>query len=189
MTRTGNCGLWRASAFDKRVRPANASCSARSLNYRPGLPPGLDLRQPGTPGQGRDCQAGRRPAHQLLSQRLIHQFLVDNDLDSHIARIKEMYRQQRTPWSPPSKSTSPKRSATAGRKGHVCVGHSAEGMSSVELLKEAINLKVAFVPGGACYVDGGGQNTMRLGYATSDEAKIREGIKRLAQAIMKQWRR
>jgi DNA-binding transcriptional MocR family regulator len=32
-------------------------------------------------------------------------------------------------------------------------------------------------------VDGGGHNTMRLSFSSSDEATIEEGIKRLAEAI------
>jgi len=42
---------------------------------------------------------------------------------------------------------------------------------------------VVFVPGRAFYVDGGGDNTLRLNFSNSDEEKIEEGIKRLAKVI------
>lgn len=58
-----------------------------------------------------------------------------------------------------------------------------EGLSSTELFERAIKDKVAFVPGQAFFIDGSGQNTLRLNYSSSDEARIEEGIRRLADAI------
>jgi 2-aminoadipate transaminase len=58
-----------------------------------------------------------------------------------------------------------------------------EGCSSMELLDMAIRDKVAFVPGRPFYVDGSGENTLRLNFSNSDEARIEEGIKRLGRSI------
>jgi 2-aminoadipate transaminase len=41
------------------------------------------------------------------------------------------------------------------------------------------------VPGNAFYVDGGGNNTLRLNFSNSDEEKIEEGIKLLAGVTKK----
>ncbi len=60
-----------------------------------------------------------------------------------------------------------------------------EEVDSVELLKEAVEEKVAFVPGTAFYADGTGHNTMRLTFATANPEMIEEGIKRLGKAIKK----
>lgn len=60
-----------------------------------------------------------------------------------------------------------------------------EGVDSVELLKEAVEEKVAFVPGTAFYADGTGHNTLRLTFATASPELIEEGIKRLGRAIKK----
>lgn len=60
-----------------------------------------------------------------------------------------------------------------------------EGVDSVELLKEAVEEKVAFVPGTAFYADGTGHNTLRLTFATASPEMIEEGIKRLGKAIKK----
>jgi 2-aminoadipate transaminase len=56
-------------------------------------------------------------------------------------------------------------------------------MSSVELFKEAVKRKVAFVPGGSFYPCGGGENTMRLNFSYPTPEKINEGIARLSEAI------
>jgi len=60
-----------------------------------------------------------------------------------------------------------------------------EGVSSVELFDLAIREKVAFVPGKAFYVDGGGDNTLRLNYTNSGLEAIDAGIERLGRAIRK----
>jgi DNA-binding transcriptional MocR family regulator len=52
------------------------------------------------------------------------------------------------------------------------------------LLKRAVaEAKVAFVPGHAFYADGSGRNTMRLSYSLPSEAKIADGIARLAKLV------
>ncbi|MEM4723858.1 MAG: PLP-dependent aminotransferase family protein [Candidatus Hadarchaeum sp.] len=62
-----------------------------------------------------------------------------------------------------------------------------EGTDSMELLKAALEEKVAFVPGSAFYPDGvSGKNTLRLTFSTATPEMIEEGIKRLGKAIQKQ---
>ncbi|MGJ5620987.1 PLP-dependent aminotransferase family protein [Sulfitobacter sp. MF3-043] len=51
------------------------------------------------------------------------------------------------------------------------------------LLQSLETQKVAFVPGQAFFADGSGANTLRLAYSLADDAKIDEGIKRLAALI------
>jgi 2-aminoadipate transaminase len=58
-----------------------------------------------------------------------------------------------------------------------------ENLSSLHLFKLATAENVVFVPGRAFYVDGGGDNTLRLNFSNSDQNKIEEGIKRLAKVI------
>ncbi len=57
-------------------------------------------------------------------------------------------------------------------------------LSAMELFEHAINENVAFVPGKPFFVDGGGDNNMRLNFSNSDEERIQEGIQRLGR-IMK----
>ncbi|MCF0247816.1 MAG: aminotransferase class I/II-fold pyridoxal phosphate-dependent enzyme, partial [Synergistes sp.] len=58
-----------------------------------------------------------------------------------------------------------------------------EGISSLDLFKKAMDKNVAFVPGDPFYVDKSNVNTFRLNYTNSTPEVIREGIKRLAEAI------
>ncbi len=59
-----------------------------------------------------------------------------------------------------------------------------EGTDCMDLLKAAIEEKVAFIPGTAFYPDGrSGHNTFRLTFATAGPEMIEEGIRRLGKAI------
>jgi 2-aminoadipate transaminase len=52
-----------------------------------------------------------------------------------------------------------------------------------ELLLEAIQDKVAFVPGQGFHPDLSGSNTMRLNFSNVPPDQIREGVRRLGRAI------
>jgi 2-aminoadipate transaminase len=56
-------------------------------------------------------------------------------------------------------------------------------MDAAEVLKIAIDRKVAFVPGESFHPNGGGKNTMRLNFSYSNPATIREGITRMGTLL------
>ena len=58
-----------------------------------------------------------------------------------------------------------------------------EGMDATELLKDAAREKVAFVPGGPFFANGGGENALRLSFASVPPETIEEGIRRLGTVI------
>jgi 2-aminoadipate transaminase len=58
-----------------------------------------------------------------------------------------------------------------------------EEMDAKEVLKRAVERKVAFVPGEAFHPRGGGANTMRINFSYSSPETIREGVRRLATTL------
>jgi 2-aminoadipate transaminase len=58
-----------------------------------------------------------------------------------------------------------------------------EGMDAADVLKIAIERKVAFVPGAAFHANGGGANTMRINFSYSRPDTIREGITRMGGVL------
>ncbi len=58
-----------------------------------------------------------------------------------------------------------------------------KGMNSTELLKKAIENKVAFVPGGEFYPCGGGENTLRMNFSNPTLEQIEVGIRRMAGVL------
>ncbi len=61
--------------------------------------------------------------------------------------------------------------------------HLEDGLRSKDLLLEAGRRQVAFVVGEAFHADGGGQGALRLNYSYQSEGNIREGIRRLGEAL------
>jgi 2-aminoadipate transaminase len=58
-----------------------------------------------------------------------------------------------------------------------------EKVSSMEVFENAIRDHVAVLPGTPFYVDGGGNNTLRINFSNATPDKIRTGIERLACVI------
>ena len=54
---------------------------------------------------------------------------------------------------------------------------------AAEVLKIAIERKVAFVPGESFHPNGGGKNTMRLNFSYSNPETIRDGITRMGTVL------
>jgi len=52
-------------------------------------------------------------------------------------------------------------------------------MDAAEVLKHAVERKVAFVPGGGFHPRGESDNTMRINFSYSSPDTIREGVTRL----------
>ncbi|HLZ23874.1 MAG TPA: PLP-dependent aminotransferase family protein [Ktedonobacterales bacterium] len=57
------------------------------------------------------------------------------------------------------------------------------GMDAADLLRDAIEQKVAFVPGAPFHTDGSGANTLRLNFSNASTEMISEGIQRLGVAL------
>lgn len=58
-------------------------------------------------------------------------------------------------------------------------------MDTVEMIQDAIELKVAYVIGTGFYADGSGRNEMRLNFSYPTETQIVQGISRLSRIIRK----
>jgi 2-aminoadipate transaminase len=122
----------------------------------------------------------------FVGQRIMYEYLVNNDLDAHIQRISSAYRAQCDAMLDAIKRHFPSEAVATKPEGGMFVWITMpESFSTVKFFDVAIRQKVAFVPGTPFYVDGGGANTMRLNYSCSDPATIEEGIKRLG-ALMKE---
>jgi 2-aminoadipate transaminase len=120
----------------------------------------------------------------FFSQRVIYQYLADNDIDSHIAKIRDAYKGQRETMVSAIERHFPDGVQYTKPEGGMFLWVTLpEGISSLELFNLASKANVAFVPGTPFYTDGGGADTLRLNYSCSDQASIEEGIGRLGEAI------
>jgi 2-aminoadipate transaminase len=105
-------------------------------------------------------------------------------IDQHIKLICKVYGERRdvmlaamdTYFPPEVEWTQPE-------GGLFLWGTVPSGMNTTEILKSAIEQKVAFVPGAPFYPCGGGENTMRLNFSNATPEAIRDGIARLGKVL------
>lgn len=119
-----------------------------------------------------------------LSQFIIHQLLCDIDFDQHLGSIRTLYKNQRDLMiGAIQRHLAPTVSHTVPEGGMFLWTTLPEGMDAMALFDMAVQQKVVFVPGQPFFVDGSGQNTLRLSYSLTPAAQIDEGIQRLAKAL------
>jgi 2-aminoadipate transaminase len=105
-------------------------------------------------------------------------------LEDHIEKIRETYRHRRGVMLQAIEEHFPEGCTWTKPEGGLFVW--AELPASVdtrELMADALQENVAFVPGQSFHADRGGRNTMRLNFSNVPPDRIEEGIARLGRAI------
>ncbi|HZY44309.1 MAG TPA: PLP-dependent aminotransferase family protein [Anaerolineae bacterium] len=105
-------------------------------------------------------------------------------LDRHIKTIREVYHHRRDVMLNALEKKMPDGVKWTRPLGGLFLWVTLpESIAAVDLLKDAIKEKVAFVPGDAFHPNGGGRNTMRLNFSNAGDEMIEEGIRRMSLAI------
>ncbi len=105
-------------------------------------------------------------------------------LDEHAKVIRATYKERRDVMFEMMEEMFPPGVTWSKPKGGMFLwGVLPEGMDAADVLKRAIEKKVAFVPGEAFHPNGGGKNTMRINFSYSSPDTIREGITRLGTTL------
>ncbi len=119
-----------------------------------------------------------------FGQRIILQYLIDNDLDEHIRKIREAYRRQRDAMVEAIREHFPAEVKYTEPEGGMFLWVALpEYLSAHDIFSRAIKRKVAFVPGDPFYVNMKSVNTLRLNYSCVDVETIRTGIKILGDVL------
>lgn len=120
----------------------------------------------------------------IFAQYVIWDYLKNNDLDLHIAKITELYRKQAHAMTEAMDRYFPSTvKYTRPRGGMFLWVTLPEGVSAMSLFPRALEKKVAFVPGDPFYTDAKNTNAMRLNYTNADSKTIEEGIRRLGDLL------
>lgn len=120
----------------------------------------------------------------MLDQSIVDEIVASDELHAQIERVRAFYRGKRAilleelerhfrgraQWTP----------ADGGLFTFVTLHAHADTAGKVA---EAVANGVAYIPGGPFFVDGRGANTMRLTFAKESDARIREGVARLAKVF------
>lgn len=107
-----------------------------------------------------------------------------NFLDEHIKLIRRVYRERRDLMlASMDRYFPPEVDWTHPEGGLFLWASLPEYLDSAEVLKTAIEKKVAFVPGAPFYSTGGGHNTMRINFSNATPEQIQLGVSRLGQVF------
>jgi 2-aminoadipate transaminase len=118
--------------------------------------------------------------HQMEMDRYLDQY----DLDADIARILPVYRERRDVMLATLEAELPAGVRFTRPAGGLFIWVELPAqLSARKLLQVCLERNVAFVPGGAFFPNGGHENTFRLNYSNMPAERIREGVRRLAEAI------
>jgi len=121
-----------------------------------------------------------------LTQHLAAQYMIRYGLEKHLKEIRPIYRKKRDAMIAALERYMPEDEGirwTEPEGGLFVWMRLPEGIDATDLLKDAIEHKVAYVPGTSAYVDGGGRNTLRLAFSLATPEVIDEGIRRLAEVV------
>jgi len=119
-----------------------------------------------------------------FNQYVAHEVAKGGFLDEHVKVIRATYKERRDVMIEMMEEMFPQGVTwTKPHGGMFLWGVLPEGMDAADVLKRAIEKKVAFVPGEAFHPNGGGKNTMRLNFSYSNSDTIREGITRMGTTL------
>lgn len=119
-----------------------------------------------------------------FAQFVIWEYIQAGNLDKHIQLIKKEYSKRREVMIESLKKYCPAYVTWTKAEGGLFVWvFLPEHVSATELLKKALEKKVAYVPGKPFYVREDKDNALRLNFSNATPEKIDEGIKRLAKVF------
>lgn len=120
----------------------------------------------------------------IFSQMQIAKFIESFDLESHIDKIKELYKKRCNIMIEIINKEFPENiKSTTPQGGLFLWVELPSHINARELFDKCIENNVAFVPGGAFFPNGGNENTLRLNYSNMPEDRIVEGIVRMAEVL------
>ena len=118
-------------------------------------------------------------------QHLILEFLQQGSLPSHLERLRRVYGERLEIMFSSLNSQLPETVKLSKPDGGMFIwAELAETTDTMKLFRKAIEQGVAFVPGEAFHIDGGGKNCLRLNFSNSDSEQILQGVKRLTELII-----
>lgn len=165
----GSCVVY-TSTFSKTVAPG--------LRTGWALGDSEVIRQLARTKQAADLQSSS------LDQQTLHQLLEHFDLDGHISRIRQEYEGRMRLMADLLREHNWRGAKWEEPKGGMFFWvELPEEVDTAELLKSAVELGVAFVPGFTFFAEDAKRNAMRMNFSYNDAEVTRLGMERLTKAL------
>ena len=119
-----------------------------------------------------------------FTQMIAYEVARNGFIDHHVQVIRRVYRERRDVMLAALAAYFPPQVRWTHPQGGLFLWVTLpEGVNAADVLRLAIDEKVAFVPGAPFHPLGGGENTFRLNFSMMPPDKIREGIARLGRVV------
>jgi len=132
------------------------------------------------------CKQGADLHTSTFNQMVAYEVARNGFLDQHIRLIRKTYGERRDVMLAAMEEHFPESVTWTRPEGGMFLWVILpEGLDAKELFKEAVELKVAYVPGEPFFPNGGGENTIRMNFSNATPEQIRIGIARLGKVFHK----
>jgi 2-aminoadipate transaminase len=122
----------------------------------------------------------------VLDQAIVMEALRSGLVEKRLPELRRFYETRCRAMLAALKENAPEGSRwTEPKGGFFILMELAREMSATELLPQAIENGVAYVPGQPFFVDDSGDNTLRLAYSKESPEKITEGIQRMRSVFQR----
>lgn len=116
-----------------------------------------------------------------LDQLILERYLRDYDNAAHVEKVRAAYGARYACMDAALSASMPKGYRWTQPEGGMFLWVTGpKGLDTTELLRTALERKVAFVPGRDFFPDGTGKECLRLNFSASTPERIVEGVSRLA---------
>ncbi|WP_274309017.1 PLP-dependent aminotransferase family protein [Solibacillus daqui] len=120
----------------------------------------------------------------IFAQYILHDYLTNNAYEEHVEKIIALYKEQANAMLAAMDKYFPAHVSYTKPEGGMFIWVTMNnGANALDKFHEAMEQKVAFVPGNPFYTSKSDVNTMRLNYTNATPEMIEEGIKRLGQIL------
>lgn len=124
-----------------------------------------------------------------FSQMVAYEVARGGFIDRHVWMIRRVYHERRDVMLEAMDEFFPKGVTWTHPQGGLFLWATMPPeLIATEVLKTAIEQKVAFVPGTSFYARGGGESSMRLNFSNANPEKILTGIERLGKVMLQKMK-
>lgn len=119
-----------------------------------------------------------------IAQRDIAKYLEIYDIDKHIEKIREIYRERRNLAIETMEKEFPSEVKFTRPQGGLFMWvELPKEINARDILEKCLERNVAFVPGGSFFPNGGNENTFRINFSNMPNDRIVEGITYIGEIL------
>jgi 2-aminoadipate transaminase len=155
-----------------------------SKTIAPGLRVGWALAPPGIRDKLVLAAEAAVLCHSSLAQLMVREYLTSQPWQEQVKVFRELYRERRDAMLDALAAVMPGGCRWTRPAGGFYVWlQLPPGLNAKAMLPRAISSRVAYVPGTGFFTGGAGGEFLRLSYCFPEPARIREGVRRLAEVV------